>query len=99
MVGSFLACCASAATGQIAVAPPRSVINSRRRMRSTVKTRPYAMPKSYQLTTVQRLRNGTPPARALIRLMSALGQKRTVERIRIMSAIRPITNIRAAPEL
>ena len=39
MVGSFAGCCARAASGHAAAAPPRSVMNSRRRM-SCPQTRP-----------------------------------------------------------
>ena len=43
IVGSFAACCARAASGQIAVAPPSSVINSRRLMGPTPKSNDHGL--------------------------------------------------------
>src|SRR5262249_3743495 len=73
-------CCARTAVGHMTVAPPRSMMNSRRLIAP-----PEAQDEaSYRFKPVL---GKAPP-------MSALGQKRTLEQVRVMSALPPKADIR-----
>src|SRR5215472_15164652 len=85
MVGSFRGCCANAATGQAAVVLARPAMKLRRLMGVA----PWAEGNTLAHHGTTTAQCGTAKA-----LMSALGQKRTFEHVRAMSALPPKADIR-----
>src|SRR5262249_48765861 len=93
-ISGVVACCARTANGQILAEPATTLMKSRRRMapqglRSTPIPADYSrdlQPAKWGLGV--RLHGSNPEP-----LMSALGQKRTFKRLRLMSALPPKADI------
>src|SRR6516162_7529395 len=85
MVGNLVGCCERAASGQVATALPRSVMNSRRLMGFPRQRISHPSTFAGRCGVVRHSKISTP--------MSALGQKRTLQSVRIMSALPPKADI------